>query len=120
MENTEKTFYVGINDPAEIRKELLSCSKDIIGVLKNYDRVNLVREEKVEKIISLKKVLSELKRLSNMLKEKLPSDKVRAKTVVKKKVKKGDVKKTAPENKQISRLENELNEIESRLNNMTV
>ena len=121
MENTEKTFYVGIQYPNEIRKDILSGSKDIIGVLKNYDRINLIRKDKIEKIIELKKILSELKRLSNILKEKLPSEKVRIEpTVVKKKVKKVVVKKSSPKDKQISKLESELNEIEERLNNMSV
>jgi hypothetical protein len=121
METPEKTFYVGINDPNEIRKELLSCSKDILCILKNYDNVNLIRKEKIEKIIELKNVLAEIKRLSSILKDKLPSEKIRVSPViVKKKAKKVVVKKSSPKDKQISRLEDELNEIEERLNKMSV
>ena len=118
----EKTFYVGIKDVGGVRRDILGCSKDIIGVLKNYDGINQIRERKIERIIELKKVLSELKRLSNMLRGKLPSEKVRvSKPIIpKRSVKKVIVKKTSPKNNQISKLEDELNEIETRLNNMTV
>ena len=46
----EKTVYVGISNKSEVRRELLECSKDIVGILKNYDMLNSIREEKVEKI----------------------------------------------------------------------
>ena len=121
----EKTFFVRIGEPNMVRKELLNSSKDIISVLKNYDQINAVRSQKIEKVMELKKVLIEIKRLSSILKEKFPTEKIKkpavAKTKPKKKAKKTVVKQAPPKKEgKIQKLEEELSEIEQRLNNMTV
>ena len=122
----EKTFYVGINEPGHVRRELLGCSKNLIGVLKTYDDLNNIRSEKIELIIELKNTLKDIKRLNNILKEKLPAEKIRVKSEIK--IKRKPSKKKVPKklvvkeksNPQIKKLEDELSEIESRLNGMTV
>jgi len=119
MADEDRTFYVGINNPGDLRKELLESSKSAIGILRNYDSINDIRREKIEKIVELKKVFSELKRLSTVLKSKLPSDKIKSikkEKSVKTKVIQKKPKKTA----KIQQLEDELGEIEERLNKMTV
>ena len=50
MEDKEKTFFVGIENPISRRKDILECSKDVVGILKTYDTVNGIRKEKIEKI----------------------------------------------------------------------
>ena len=118
-------FYVGINEPNEVRKDLLGCSKDIISILRHYDRINSIRAEKIENIMKLKGIVREIRRLNLRLKEKLPTEEIRAKKV-KANVRKKSVKKAGSGKKankkastQIKRLEDELNEIESRLSNLS-
>jgi hypothetical protein len=116
----DKTFFVGIDNPGEVRKDLLGCSKDIIGILKNYDNINSIREEKIGKIMELKKTIAEIKKLNMLLKSKLPTETVRATSSQKaRKVRKKTAKKKG-QNNQIKELESELSEIEDRLNNMTI
>ena len=126
--NEEDTFYVGVNDSANVRKELLGCSKEAIGILKNYDKINSIRKDKIEKTIELQKILAEIKKLNNILRTRLPSEKVRAKSLKTKRtvVKKTVVKRVAPnpvpkkQDNEIQQLEGELSEIENRLSNISV
>ncbi len=128
MAEEEKAFYVGVNNPSGLRKELLECSKEVVSVLKNYDKVNSVRQEKIEKTVELQKILAEIKRLNSILKERLPSEKVRAKPlkVGKSSAKKKTVQKAQPKSipeepdSEIKKLEDELVEIEDRLNKLGV
>ncbi len=128
MIEEENTFYIGINNATDLRKELLKCSKEAISILKNYDKINSIRKEKIEKVIELQKILGEIKKLNNILRERLPSEKVRAKTSkTKKVVKKRVIKTVAPpknipkqEDSEIKQLEGELSQIEERLGNMGV
>lgn len=128
MAEEENTFFVGINNAPNLRKGLLECSKEAISILKNYDKINSIRKEKIEKVIELQKILGEIKKLNNILRERLPSEKVRAKTSkTKKVVKKRVIKTVAPpknipkqEDSEIQQLEGELSEIEGRLNKISV
>jgi hypothetical protein len=123
----EKTFYVGVGNKSEIRRDLLECSKSVVGLLKNYDKLNSVRQEKIEQILNLKNIMSEIKQLSIVLKDKFPSQASSVKIAPKKRVvvkEKIIVPKTVvktvykkPDN-EIKKLEEELSEIEERLNRM--
>ncbi len=44
----KEVFYVGVTDPAELRKDILESIKDIITVLKTYENFKSVREEKAK------------------------------------------------------------------------
>ncbi len=131
MAEENKTFYVGVNDPGELRKELLECSKEIITVLRTYDNISSVRKEKIERIIELGQVFGELKKLNFILKDKLPSNKIRAmpqkvKRVIKTKIAKTKalekipIKAVSKQTPEIRELENELMEIEERLGKISV
>jgi len=129
----KKSFYVGINNKSDLRKGLLECSKEIVGILKDYERLNSIREEKVEKIVELNNIVTEIKQLNNALKSKLPSENIRAKatsakkTFVKKITREKNVRKQVPAKiipkkptAEIKKLEEELSEIEERLNKINV
>jgi hypothetical protein len=122
----EKTFYVGVGNRSEVRRELLQCSKSVVGLLKNYEKINSTREQKAEKIIELKNILNEIKQIDMVLRDKFPSERINAKkektariTERKIPVQKVVVKKTYPKpNNEIKKLEEELSEIEERLSKM--
>jgi hypothetical protein len=123
----EKTFYVGVGNRSGVRKDLLECSKNVVGLLKSYDKINSTREQKIEKIIELKNVLAEIKQINTVLRDKFPSEKIslkREKTtrIVERKapVEKKAIVKTAYKkpNNEIKKLEEELSEIEERLSKM--
>jgi|GEM_PF-3221551 len=129
----QKSFYVGISNKSDLRKGLLECSKEIVGILKDYERLNSIREEKIEKIVELNNIVTEIKQLNNALKSKLPNDSIKSKPLpvkksfAKKAVKEKMVKKQAPvkiiakkPTAEIKKLEEELSEIEERLNKINV
>ena len=125
MENQEKTFFVGIENPASRRKDILECSKDIVGILKTYDDVNNIRKEKIEKISELRRILAEIKKLNNILQNHLPTDKIRVQQTPKTRTKRTTLPKkqenvTKKPDKNIKKLESELSAIESKLNSMGV
>jgi hypothetical protein len=74
----EDVFFVGVNEPIEVRKEVLGCAKDVIGSLRSFERFKDVRKQKVDTSVKLKKHIDELHLLMNRLKNKLPKSHVRA------------------------------------------
>lgn len=143
----DKSFYVRIKEPANVRRNLLGCSKDIIFILKNYDRIDDLREEKLKHITELAKIIRQIKKLNSHLSSKIPIDKIKSDetTVDKKKTikhaKKQDSKKLPKDkkharllkekigkvnsakksgNKEIQELENELSDIENKLSKMGI
>jgi hypothetical protein len=128
-------FYVGVNEPVEIRRNILECSKDIIQYLQRFERFKQVRLEKEEEIRKLKETTHDIRVMVRKLKNALPRTKLRAmlhkheeeimmaekekpakKKVVKKVVEEVSQERV-PERKatELERLEAELGEIESRL-----
>jgi hypothetical protein len=116
----DNDLFIRIEGSSEVRKELLGCSKDVLSTLQDFERINELRKKKIEQVLTLKQTLLEIKKLNSLLKEKLPSKNMRVKQGKSKKttliVKKEEKKDTH----QIKQLEEELNEIELRLNDMTI
>lgn len=65
-------LYSRINQPKEIRRNLLINSKNIIEQLKSIEEFKLFKEEKVVEILKLKKSVTELAVLVQKLKARLP------------------------------------------------
>ncbi len=68
----EELFFVGIRDPVELRKELLTSSKNLIDSLRRYEAFKDLKEEKLQHIIELKRVFDELLVLNRKLRNHLP------------------------------------------------
>jgi 16S rRNA C967 or C1407 C5-methylase (RsmB/RsmF family) len=133
----EDVFYVGVNEPVEIRRNVLEASKDIIQYLQRFERFKQVRAEKQEEIQKLKEMTHEIRVMVRKLKTALPKTKLRAilhkheeeimmsteketKPAKKKSVKKAVEaipQERVSERKvtELEKLESELGEIESRL-----
>ena len=68
----EELFFVGIRDPIELRKELLTSSKNLIDSLRRYEAFKDLKEEKLRHILELKRVFDELLVLNRKLRGHLP------------------------------------------------
>lgn len=134
-----KEFYVGIVNPKEVRKNLLESSKIFVQALQRYEKVKEIKEEKQKKIVELKGIIADISFTITELrthlpdytitslpkKEKkkeeitmLPTQIKRTKPTAKAKSSKKGKKTKNPEVKpktEVSRLQNELKTIETKL-----
>jgi len=68
----DELFFVGIPDPIELRKELLTSSKNIIDSLRRHEKYQNIKDQKLQTIMDLKRVFDELLILNKKLRGKLP------------------------------------------------
>lgn len=125
MVEKKQSFYVGLKEPIELRKNLLECSKMTVKSLQKYERFKDLRRRKIEHILNLKTIIKEIKRLNNDLISKLPETKInerKVKTTIPKGKKeiedelgKGEIKKM----NELEKLEAELSSIESKLDTIS-
>ena len=114
----DELFFVGIRDPVELRKELLTSSKNLIDSLRRYETFKDMKEEKLQHILQLKRVFDELLVLNRKLRGHLPRVPIKTPIVAREeKTPKMPKIKTAAKNK-IDVLEQELSKIEERLGSL--
>lgn len=78
MPEQKELFFVGVLEPVQVRRQVLGCSKDVISILKRFERFKELRIEKIENTLKLKKLFEEINFLNNKLKQHLPKTKLRA------------------------------------------
>lgn len=115
-------FFKVIQQPNEMRKKLLESSKDIIDSLKSYQKILEIRERKYGKIKQLRLQIKEIYIFLDKLVENFPGELVdkftKEKSKGKKAVKsKAQKKSVAPT--ELSRLENQLSNIEEKLKRLS-
>lgn len=120
----ENPLFVGITSGDELRRGLLECSKSILESLKEYENFKGLREEKIKMIYKLRGEIKEVSRFINKLRTNLP--KVKEVGIKKPEFKKAKAEKPKmirvekPKGKtEIEKLEEELSEIESKLNSLS-
>jgi hypothetical protein len=86
-------YYVGIEDPTDFRRELLSSAKGIIISLKKYERIKDNRIMKVKLFSQLQVYIKEINVLMKKLDGYLPETKLRHLPVEKQPIKKTKSKK---------------------------
>ncbi|MBW2970182.1 hypothetical protein KY309_03180 [Candidatus Woesearchaeota archaeon] len=112
----EELFFVGIRDPVEIRKELLTSSKNLIDSLKRYEQYKDIKEEKLQRITELKRIFDEIMVLNKKLRNHMPKTPLRAPSTKTEKTTKASKSKPTKFGKtKIDVLEQELAKIEERL-----
>ncbi|MBS3128170.1 hypothetical protein J4410_03420 [Candidatus Woesearchaeota archaeon] len=118
-------YYIGIKEPMEVRRELLMSSRGIIQTLKRYETFKTLREEKLNSVYELKRVMEEIAVLNRKLKRRLPASKIRMMELLQDK--KAEQKETPQirvqervkeEKTRLELLESELDKIENRLNEL--
>ncbi len=121
----EELFFVGIRDPIEMRKELLTCSKDLIDSLRRYEQYKDVKEQKLQNIMELKRVFDELLVLNKKMRNHLPRTPLRAPPAIRemareerRPVAKGKQTPIKFTRSKIDVLEEELSKIEQRLGSL--
>ena len=129
-EQSNELFFVQVKEPSEVRRNILETLRDIVGVLKSFEKFKHIRHEKLEKINKLRGLLKETNKVLGTLKSKLPQTNLRA-TVAReapKKAhhKKGKKMKVAEAEKmpkkeitEADKLEEQLSVIESKLKSLT-
>lgn len=123
--DNKKVFYVNLNDPVEVHRAVLESTKQILGNLKRYESFKKIRTYKLEYLMQLKHVMGEINLLVNRLNREMPKTGLRAAhakaaaVTVPKKVKAESAPKPVKEivepKSKIDVLEEELDDIESRL-----
>ena len=112
-DNMVAEFYKGINNPHELRRSLLECSKDVIRSLQNSgDYINL-RKRKETSIIKLKRDIDEMHQLYEQLNSILPVEQVEEQKT------KTKTKRRA-EDYDITDLSKELSDIESKMSKLGI
>lgn len=98
----ENLFYVGVKNPAELRRNLLEASKDVLELMRRYDYIMELKQKRLQKMNQLKDISRDITKLCNKLKLTLPS----VDTVAKESEKRIRVtgKQMRPEQKEVMRL----------------
>lgn len=128
-EQQPELFFVRVNDPVEVRRNILETLKEIVEVLQRFEKFKQMRHEKIEKINHLRVLLRQSNKMLGELRGKLPQTNLRA-TVSRempvhkshRKKKKIKAAEKAPQKKEmtdVEKLESELNAIESKLKSLT-
>ena len=110
----QSLFFVDVAGSHDLQKELLESSKDLVEILKNYERFKAINKEKKKEIQNLKAKISEISRLSSRIKTAIPLLKMKdMPTKLRPRATERVSQKTVSE---IEDLEDELKEIEAKLN----
>lgn len=68
----EEKFYVGINEPVELRKRVLETSRNVLQNLQLYEEICAVRSERTQMQLVLSEEMRKLKNLVLKLRKVLP------------------------------------------------
>ena len=135
-EQSSELFFVQVKEPGEVRKNILETLREIVEVLKRFEKFKHIRHGKLENINKLRGQLKEANKMLGNLKSKLPQTSLRA-TVVKEAPrhstkphhKKGNKSKIIVEEKaekmpkkeltETDKLEAQLSAIEEKLKNLS-
>ena len=87
LEKEEDLFFVEVEEPADVRREILESQKIVIGGLQRYENIKFLRAKKAESINKLKGELKKLAKELSELKSVLPSAGIRVISKPRKKAK---------------------------------
>ena len=71
-------FFVQVKEPNEVRKHILQSLKDILGVLRRFEKFRQIRHEKIIDIQKLRTLLKDANKMLGSLKLKFPQTDLKA------------------------------------------
>ncbi len=113
----EEGFFVGINNPIDVRRNLLECSREMIQTLQSFEKIKVIRVEKLKRIQQLKTVLRELDLLVSKLRNELPKTHLRAQVV--EPSPKTKLKSSGKTMNELEKLEQQLSALESEISRLS-
>lgn len=69
---TDHPYYVGVHDAQNLRRDLLTSTKDLLESLKGLEEYKAIRRQKLALIIELKKTVDSLVVLNRKLRSAIP------------------------------------------------
>lgn len=129
-EQSNELFFVQVKEPNEVRRNILETLKNIVEVLKSFEKFKRIRHQKHEKISHLRVLIKQANKMLGDLRVKLPQTNLRAVPVKdaakqqkkehhkKKKGKSAEEKMPKKEMTEVDKLEAQLNAIETKLKSL--
>ena len=68
----QESYFVSTKNPLELRRHLLESSKKAVLALQNFQRLQLIRQQKLKELVNLRQSIKELIYLNRKLNDKLP------------------------------------------------
>ncbi|MFH0979091.1 MAG: hypothetical protein V1837_07370 [Candidatus Woesearchaeota archaeon] len=115
MNEQKEIFFVGIQEPVQMRRSILGCSKDIIHNLRLYETNKSRRAEKGELVAKLKRLFEEINMLNTRLRAAIPKANLKSLPKPVEVARTIPVKQSVNNSSAIDKLEQELLELESKL-----
>ncbi len=117
-EDSREGFFVGVQNPLDVRRNTLECSREMIQILQLYAKLEQTRAEKMKRTQQLKTVVRELDLLFTKLRSTLPKTHLRAKVVDAPKTKM-KVRGTIKEMTELEKLEQQLRDVEQEIGRLS-
>lgn len=133
MKTKNQEFYIEIEDSVELRRQMLETSKELIGILQQYEEIKNIENQKIQEIenfrSTLKEIAADIVRLKSLMPKVKLSELPRKAILVREpkhhapEVKAAPEKQDAPEPEHpetvdSNKLESQLNEIEKKLQDL--
>jgi hypothetical protein len=110
----EEPLFVGVPDPFDLRKGILTSSKDIINSLKRYEKFIAIKKEKMKHTVEIVKIMKEISSLTRKLKLDMPKTHVKPRQMPEANFS----DKIIQEKTKLVELEDELASVEEKLSRM--
>ena len=73
MKKKDDVFFIQIQDPQEVRRNLLEASQQMVKGMKSYEKYKHIKGEKLRHLDRLKKTTDDIKMLIGKLRTYLPT-----------------------------------------------
>ena len=114
----ENNFFVGIEDPVEVRRNVLEASKKLVESLQRFEQFKEDRKRKEEYVENLKRIMADIGKLNTKLKNILPKTNIRIPQGLLKEMEAKPVIVEKAEKTDLGELDKELKDIEEKLNHL--
>ena len=107
----EEPLFVGVPDPFDLRKGLLTSSKDLLNSLRRYENFMTIKKEKMKYTLEIVKIMKDISSMTRKLKISFPKTTARLKVRTEGQVSENIIEKKT----KLAELESELASVEEKL-----